>query len=186
MSNATTELVAKREEGQSCAARFTGGVIVMTTIIETKRLRFKRLPYTYVSGYKIYSTYGDEEERFLAYVENPLTPSLEECLSSNVNVDDGYINMPSGAYRDIAYPPKVVVNDTILTELDYSYSHFLNQVKLSSHIKISEDDQVDLIYYKDLVVYEHHVEHLNQIEPVTYRVEPIYRNTQLIGSHNII
>lgn len=157
----------------------------MTTIIETKRLRFKRLPYAYVSGYKVYCT-QENSEHFLTYIANPFTPSLEECLAENVKVQDGYIAMPKEAYRDSVYPPKVIVNDSILTELDYSYSHYLNQVKLSTHIKIEEEDVVDLVYYQDMIVYEHHVEHIQQIKPVTYRVEPIYRNTHLFGTHHTI
>lgn len=161
-------------ESEGIIAQFTGGVINMTTIIETKRLRFKRLPYAYVSGYEIYLTYGNDSERYLGYVENSLEPSPEECLERDVDTLNGCISLPKTSYRDKAYPPMVLLNDRILTESEYTYHPHLNQIKLVEHLKIEEQDVLDLIYYQDLIVYEHLIEHLCQIEPTTYRVVPIY------------
>ena len=161
----------------------------MATIYERKRLVFNRLSYNYVSGYNIYSIHEGESEKFLVHIENPSLPNLEESLAERVTVKDGYIEMPKEAYHDIAHPPIVLFNDTILTDLDYSYSPYLKQVKLSAHIKPTEDDRLDLVYYKDAIVYEHYVLRQSDTSPAKrakYRVETVFRNTHKLGTHNTI
>lgn len=160
--------------------------MTMTIITERKRLMFNRLSYAYVGGYNVYMTQQGEREQFLTYITNPLTPNLEEHLLSRVKVTEGYIDLPKEAHHDAAYPPKVLWNNKILNEDEFSYSPYLKQVKLSAQIQPTAEDVVDLIYYQDSVVYDHYVEHEDQIQPIHYRVEPIYRNTHLIGGHNHI
>lgn len=161
---------------------------ILTTITEKKRFSFKRMPSSHVAGYNImYKEKGTDELKLLAYIENPKEANPVETLKENVTVKDGYIEMPLDAYFDYKVPPFVIINDKVLNERDYSYSTYLKCIRLARHINVGEQDQVNLIYHRDLVVHTEEIIHdAGDIKLYDFKIEPVYTNTHLVGYHNII
>lgn len=161
---------------------------ILTTITEKKRFSFKRMSPTHVKGYNImYKEKGTTEFKLLSYIENPKEANLVETLHTDVAIKDGYISLPSDAYLDYKYPPIVLINNLPLGERDYTFSAYLKCIRLSGHVIINEQDEINLIYHRDLVVHEEEIIHdAGNIKLYDFKIEPIYFNTHLVGYHNII
>lgn len=164
------------------------GTINLPNLTEKIRLTFNRLPYNLVSHYMIYrKPLAAETFSLLTTIENSQTEQAEETLIEGVSVSaHGYIEVPEDAKNDSQNPPIVLINDNILESQDYTYSKYLNVIRLSNRVNITEQDRVDLIYLQDIVEYEYELTHGAAIVEYQYYVEPVFRESHQIGHHNII
>ena len=161
---------------------------MLDCLTEIKTFRFKRMSPSHVKGYNLFlKEKGETEYQFFEYLTNCQETNPVETLKENVLVQDGYIYMPSDAFLDDRYPPYVLLNNSLLEPKDYAYSAYLKCIRLAGHVLLKEDDQLDLIYHRDLMVHEVEIKHeLGNVKLYDYKVEPVYHNTHLIGFHQEI
>lgn len=150
--------------------------------VNENTISFKRLPYNSCKAYKIYVkeyTPDGTKEYFLDEIPNPaLSLDIKEKVQLKYNKDLKWqlkdeISGVNSASID------VYINHNKLETKYYTFS--VKNKLLMIHISIQENDLIEAEYCLDIIKYPHRV--TNKCE---YNIVPVFKRSNLIGSHNIL
>lgn len=145
-------------------------------------ITFKRIDTKACTGYEIYARCKEGEgtlEFLLDTIDNPITPTpfrrSRHLKYNQRKVWEIEEKMLAKTSSDIA----VLVNQIRLNPGQYTFSSALGILNI--HIKLNENDSIQIEYNVDRIKYIH-----NTTRKHEYRIVPIYKSDYRLGEHSLL
>ena len=153
-----------------------------------KKVTFTRMPSNTVSGYKVFAKYYDDNyssgfrKELIDEISNdpPMNPPLKKITLDYI--PSATWELPKDAFLDTDHWFRLYFNELILSQMHYNYNRVLRWFSLNTTTKkYTSNDKIELEYYQDVIVRRYLVN-----DDCLIKIEPVYSDSFLVGTHNVI
>lgn len=153
-----------------------------------KKISFLRLSKKNCSAYQIYALYHDDKyasgirKELLEEFENPSLPNPVIKSIQLEHKEEPTWELPKDIYMDRDHPLRLYQNGFIVSSMYYSINRVTRLLSVDTIVReYSNTDEMVLEYYRDVIIKEYVLE-----EDCDIQIIPIFKDTSVLGDHNII